>query len=84
MFVFIHSVPNPPPPFRKVILMDEIDTAFPSRDAMGGSESDRRLVSTLLSLLDGCCANSENETVFVITCTNQPQVKYAATTTAHI
>ncbi len=54
--------------------MDEIDTAFPSREAMGGSESDRRLVSTLLSLLDGCCANSVTGTVIVIACTNQPQV----------
>ncbi len=61
--------------FPKVILMDEIDTAFPSRDCMGGLESDRRLVSTLLSLLDGFCTHPETEPpVIVIACTNQPQV----------
>ncbi|CAM9530610.1 unnamed protein product [Laminaria digitata] len=52
-----------------LIVFDEVDTLCPRRD-QAGSEAQRRVVSTMLALLDGIDAQ---EQVVVIACTNRPQ-----------
>ncbi|CAM9444442.1 unnamed protein product [Choristocarpus tenellus] len=52
-----------------LIVFDEIDSLCPRRD-QANSEGQRRIVSTLLALLDGV---DIREQVVVIACTNRPQ-----------
>ncbi|CAM9124614.1 unnamed protein product [Ectocarpus fasciculatus] len=52
-----------------LIVFDEIDTLCPRRD-QASSEAQRRVVSTMLALMDGVDAQ---EQVVVIACTNRPQ-----------
>eukprot|EP00752_Nemacystus_decipiens_P010393 g9262.t1 len=52
-----------------LIVFDEVDTLCPRRD-QASSEAQRRVVSTMLALLDGVDAQ---ERVVVIACTNRPQ-----------
>lgn len=53
-----------------IIFIDEIDSIAPKRDKAGG-EVERRIVSQLLTLMDGIKANSN---VVVIAATNRPNV----------
>eukprot|EP01116_Phalansterium_solitarium_P022399 TRINITY_DN7385_c0_g1_i1.p1 TRINITY_DN7385_c0_g1~~TRINITY_DN7385_c0_g1_i1.p1 ORF type:complete len:797 (+),score=223.51 TRINITY_DN7385_c0_g1_i1:46-2436(+) len=61
-----------------LIFIDELDAVAAARDE-ATQETDRRVVSTLLSLLDGVNANAEApERVFVIGATNRPDSLDAA------
>merc|ERR1719235_2985840 len=51
-----------------IIFMDEIDSIAPKRDK-GGGEVEKRIVSQLLTLMDGISSRSQ---VIVIACTNRP------------
>jgi transitional endoplasmic reticulum ATPase len=53
-----------------IIFIDEIDSIAPKRDKAGG-EVERRIVSQLLTLMDGIKPTSN---VIVIACTNRPNV----------
>ena len=53
-----------------IVVLDEIDALCPRRDGDGG-EVERRVVATLLTLLDGIDTNAG---VFVIGATNRPNV----------
>ncbi|CAM9337816.1 unnamed protein product [Scytosiphon promiscuus] len=63
-----------------LIVFDEVDTLCPRRD-QANSEAQRRVVSTMLALLDGVDAQEQARprllsccsTVVVIACTNRPQ-----------
>lgn len=52
-----------------VIVLDEVDALCPRRDGDGG-EVEKRVVATLLTLMDGM--DSGDERVFVIAATNRP------------
>ncbi|RXK42435.1 AAA family ATPase [Tremella mesenterica] len=54
-----------------VVVLDEIDALCPKRDGDGG-EVERRVVATLLTLMDGMAEDDEKEKVFVIAATNRP------------
>lgn len=55
-----------------IIVLDEVDTLCPRRDGDGG-EVERRVVATLLTLMDGMTtAGAEADRVFVIAATNRP------------
>ncbi|CAM9665337.1 unnamed protein product [Chrysoparadoxa australica] len=55
-----------------LIVFDEIDALCPRRDA-ANTEVERRVVSTLLALLDGVGADAALARVAIIACTNRPQ-----------
>ncbi|ORY35743.1 P-loop containing nucleoside triphosphate hydrolase protein [Naematelia encephala] len=54
-----------------IIVLDEIDALCPRRDGDGG-EVEKRVVATLLTLMDGMSGSAEGERVFVIAATNRP------------
>ncbi len=55
-----------------IVVLDEIDALCPRRDGDGG-EVEKRVVATLLTVMDGMNDNSnERERVFVIAATNRP------------
>jgi AAA family ATPase len=53
-----------------IIVIDEVDALCPRRDGDGG-EVEKRVVATLLTLMDGMAVSTE-EKVFVIAATNRP------------
>lgn len=53
-----------------VIILDEIDSLCSKKNSSSGSELERRLVTTLCTLLDGL--SSSNKKVFVIATTSRP------------
>ncbi|KIY47237.1 AAA-domain-containing protein [Fistulina hepatica ATCC 64428] len=53
-----------------IVVLDEVDALLPMRED-GGSEVEKRVVSTLLTLLDGMDQN-DNERVIVVGTTNRP------------
>jgi AAA family ATPase len=63
-----------------LIFFDEIDALCPKRDGIGGASSndaEKRLVSTLLTLLDGASSKDPEslaDRVFVLAATNRPNV----------
>lgn len=54
-----------------IVVLDEIDALCPRRDGDGG-EVEKRVVATLLTLMDGMGADKGAERVFVIAATNRP------------
>jgi AAA family ATPase len=54
-----------------IIVLDEVDALCPRRDGDGG-EVEKRVVATLLTLMDGMGADKAAERVFVIAATNRP------------
>lgn len=54
-----------------IVVLDEIDALCPRRDGDGG-EVEKRVVATLLTLMDGMGGQDEKERVFVIAATNRP------------
>lgn len=54
-----------------IVVLDEIDALCPRRDGDGG-EVEKRVVATLLTLMDGMGADKGSERVFVIAATNRP------------
>ncbi|KAI8981572.1 P-loop containing nucleoside triphosphate hydrolase protein [Pilobolus umbonatus] len=63
--IFNNAIDNAP----TVIFIDEIDALCPKRDE-APSELEKRIVTTLLTLMDG--AKTENDRVMVIGATNRP------------
>ncbi|KAK8854718.1 hypothetical protein IAR55_003457 [Kwoniella newhampshirensis] len=56
-----------------IVVLDEVDALCPRRDGGEGGEVERRVVATMLTLLDGMSQNGpEAERVFVIGATNRP------------
>jgi len=54
------------------VVLDEVDAICPRRDGDGG-EVEKRVVATLLTLMDGMDeARDSNERVFVVAATNRP------------
>lgn len=54
-----------------IVVLDEVDVLCPRRDGDGG-EVEKRVVATLLTLMDGMGKGSATERVFVIAATNRP------------
>ena len=54
-----------------IVVLDEVDALCPRRDGDGG-EVEKRVVATLLTLMDGMGADKGGERVFVIAATNRP------------
>ena len=54
-----------------IVVLDEVDALCPRRDGDGG-EVEKRVVATLLTLMDGVGKGEANERVFVIAATNRP------------
>ena len=55
-----------------IVVLDEVDAICPRRDGDGG-EVEKRVVATLLTLMDGMDeARDSNERVFVVAATNRP------------
>jgi len=54
-----------------IVVLDEVDALCPRRDGDGG-EVEKRVVATLLTLMDGMGADKGAERVFVIAATNRP------------
>lgn len=54
-----------------VVVLDEVDALCPRRDGDGG-EVEKRVVATLLTLMDGIGSGEKGERVFVIGATNRP------------
>lgn len=54
-----------------IVVLDEIDALCPRRDGDGG-EVEKRVVATLLTLMDGMAGQKHGEKVFVIAATNRP------------
>lgn len=56
-----------------IVVLDEVDALCPRRDGGEGGEVERRVVATLLTLMDGMSHESlEGERVFVVAATNRP------------
>ncbi|WVQ80069.1 hypothetical protein IAT38_002170 [Cryptococcus sp. DSM 104549] len=56
-----------------IVVLDEVDALCPRRDGGEGGEVERRVVATLLTLMDGMSQDSvEDERVFVVAATNRP------------
>ncbi|WWD19137.1 hypothetical protein CI109_103595 [Kwoniella shandongensis] len=56
-----------------IVVLDEVDALCPRRDGGEGGEVERRVVATMLTLLDGMSQDGpEGERVFVIGATNRP------------
>jgi len=54
-----------------IVVLDEVDALCPRRDGDGG-EVEKRVVATLLTLMDGVGKGEATERVFVIAATNRP------------
>jgi AAA family ATPase len=54
-----------------IIVLDEIDALCPRRDGDGG-EVEKRVVATLLTLMDGMNGADDGQPIFVIAATNRP------------
>ncbi|WVQ72083.1 hypothetical protein IAR50_001628 [Cryptococcus sp. DSM 104548] len=56
-----------------IVVLDEVDALCPRRDGGDGGEVERRVVATLLTLMDGMSHESlAGERVFVVAATNRP------------
>jgi ATP-dependent 26S proteasome regulatory subunit len=59
-----------------IVVLDEVDALFPKRDEGGGGEVEKRVVATLLTILDGMedegSRNQSENRVVVIGTTNRP------------
>ncbi|UZJ53463.1 hypothetical protein CBS101457_002783 [Exobasidium rhododendri] len=71
--VFARARRNAP----SVVIIDEIDALAPRRDGIDGSSDDageveKRVVATLLTLMDGLSGTGESSKVVVIAATNRP------------
>ncbi|TFK68443.1 AAA-domain-containing protein [Pluteus cervinus] len=56
-----------------IVVLDEVDALAPRREDGSGNEVEKRVVATLLTLMDGMEAGEEHETrVVVIATTNRP------------
>ncbi|KAK4688557.1 AAA family ATPase, partial [Tremellales sp. Uapishka_1] len=61
-----------------IIVLDEVDALCPKRDGGEGGEVERRVVATLLTLMDGMGAGEggeggeDQERVFIVAATNRP------------
>nr|ODN94476.1 AAA family ATPase [Cryptococcus depauperatus CBS 7855] len=56
-----------------IVVLDEVDALCPRRDGGEGGEVERRVVATLLTLMDGMSHESlDGERVFVVAATNRP------------
>ncbi|KAL7424926.1 AAA+-type ATPase [Cryptotrichosporon argae] len=54
-----------------IVVLDEVDALCPRRDGDGG-EVEKRVVATLLTLMDGMSAGGDDGRVLVIAATNRP------------
>ena len=54
-----------------VILIDELDSLAPKRDNGGGSDQERRLIATLLTLLDGLHHEDRDKRLVVVAATSK-------------
>ncbi len=58
-----------------IVVLDEVDALCPRREEGGGSEVEKRVVATLLTIMDGMGESKgqeEEERVVVIATTNRP------------
>jgi len=55
-----------------ILILDEVDAICPQRDGGGGSEVERRVVATLLTLLDGMGSGGSEGGFVVVATTNRP------------
>ena len=55
-----------------ILVLDEVDAICPRRDEGGGGEVERRVVATLLTLLDGMSSDGSQGQFVVVATTNRP------------
>jgi len=55
-----------------ILVLDEVDAICPRRDEGGGGEVERRVVATLLTLLDGMSSDGSEGRFVVVATTNRP------------
>lgn len=55
-----------------ILVLDEVDAICPQRDGGGGGEVERRVVATLLTLLDGMGSDGSEGRFVVVATTNRP------------
>lgn len=56
-----------------IVVLDEVDALVPRREEGGGAEVEKRVVATLLTILDGMVDDSADQSrVVVIGTTNRP------------